>query len=117
MALDDKRKRGGEVAPRGNYEPTTPLELTKQIELLRERFNLPPTMIERYYVRLDGRWAILRKREAPIKIYDLDPAGHAQSVAASQMLPSERLYGRRREADDPRFFQPMSVTPHELIGG
>lgn len=116
MALDE-RNSGGAVVPRGNYEPTTPLELTKQIELLRERFKLPPTMIERYYVRTDGRYVILRKRETPIKIYDLDPAGHAQSVAASQMLPSERIYGRRREADDPRFFQPMSVTPHELTGG
>jgi hypothetical protein len=70
-------------------------DFEKQMSLLVTKFKLPETSIERNYVRIDKKsdgteQYVLCKREAPIKIFDIDDNG--VSVAATVKTYAERLH-------------------------
>lgn len=75
---------GGDVSVSKDY-------LDKQFALLAQ-FNLKPTSAEKYYVVVnkDGT-KILRKREKPIQIFDIDDIGRATCVRNVQKTYSERI--------------------------
>lgn len=75
---------GGAVSVSKDY-------LDKQFALLA-KFNLEPTSAEKYYVVVnkDGT-KVLRKRENPIQIFDIDDSGRASCVRNVQKTYSERI--------------------------
>lgn len=64
--------------------------IDEQIELLKTKFNLPPSAIERNEVVKDGKYWVLRKRENPITIFD--DGDNARSVVASLQSYGDKMF-------------------------
>ena len=85
-----------------------------QMDLMKTKFGLSPTMVETHLIvrDKDSGHLILRKRESPIAVFDIDAAERKAVIVGMSKTYSERT---RLEAKNGKYNDEHRLLPSEAL--
>lgn len=106
---DGRQSSVAKLSKKSGYE-----YIMEQMDLMRTKFNLSPTMVETHLIvrDKDSGHLILRKRENPIAVFDLDPAERKAVIVGMSKTYSERT---GLDANNGKYNDEHRLLPSEAL--